>query len=83
MPLQQEDKAKVLELITEKLRMINVHKMILFGSYAWGTPDKDSDIDLLVVTNDEFMPQSYEEKSDIFCELQTVLKTLREKYPLI
>jgi predicted nucleotidyltransferase len=24
-------------------------KIILFGSYAWGTPHKDSDVDLLVV----------------------------------
>ncbi len=28
-------------------------KIILFGSYAWGTPHQDSDIDLLIVKDAE------------------------------
>lgn len=28
-------------------------KIILFGSYAYGNPDKDSDIDLLIIKNGE------------------------------
>ncbi|HRF57283.1 MAG TPA: nucleotidyltransferase domain-containing protein [Campylobacterales bacterium] len=28
--------------------------MILFGSYTYGTPDENSDIDLYVVTKDDF-----------------------------
>jgi len=36
--------------ITEKIiREFNPEKIILFGSYAWGTPTKDSDIDLFIV----------------------------------
>ena len=27
----------------------NPEKIILFGSYAWGKPDKDSDLDLFVI----------------------------------
>lgn len=47
-----------MQLITEELihqiknRIVNeVHpeKIILFGSYAYGTPTKDSDLDLLVI----------------------------------
>jgi len=30
--------------------------------YAYGTPHKDSDIDLYIVTNDDYIPQSYKEK---------------------
>ncbi len=30
----------------ELKRKINLHKVILFGSYAKGTPSKDSDIDV-------------------------------------
>ena len=41
------------ELITELVEKIKVgyepERIILFGSYAYGTPDRDSDIDLLVV----------------------------------
>ncbi len=36
--------------ITTKLQnAYNPLSLYLFGSYAWGTPNKDSDLDLLVV----------------------------------
>jgi len=54
-----------IQQITESLQHINPYLILLFGSYAYGTPHKDSDIDLLVVTNDNFMPQSFEEKLNI------------------
>ncbi len=39
-----------IENITEQIRRkFNPEKIILFGSYAYGTPQNDSDIDLLVV----------------------------------
>ena len=47
------------EIIEEvKKRLVNVYKpesIYLFGSYAWGHPDDESDLDLLVVvrTSDE------------------------------
>lgn len=44
------------ETLKEISRRINAHlhpdKIILFGSYAWGTPSDDSDVDLLVVVPD-------------------------------
>ncbi len=43
--------------IIERLKPIHPEKVILFGSYAYGEPNKDSDIDLLVVTQDDFIPQ--------------------------
>ena len=38
-------------LIVEKLKKADPSKIILFGSYAYGIPEKDSDIDILVVTS--------------------------------
>ena len=35
--------------IVEKLKPINPLKIILFGSYAYGTPNVDSDLDICVV----------------------------------
>ncbi|MDP2114985.1 MAG: nucleotidyltransferase domain-containing protein [Bacteroidota bacterium] len=35
--------------IVEKLRPLNPLKIILFGSYAYGTPNADSDLDICVV----------------------------------
>ena len=38
--------------ITDKIvREYKPEKIILFGSYAWGTPHEDSDVDLLIVKN--------------------------------
>jgi len=36
-------------LITERLKSLNLDKIILFGSYAYGIPTNDSDIDLCIV----------------------------------
>jgi len=35
--------------ITATLKPFDIEKIILFGSYAYGTPNEDSDIDLLVI----------------------------------
>ncbi len=37
------------EKIVENLMPLNVKKIILFGSYAYGTPIEDSDLDICVV----------------------------------
>ena len=55
-----------IQQLKEKLAELDPYMVLLFGSYANGTSDKDSDIDLLVVTNDNFMPQSFKEKHEIY-----------------
>ena len=35
--------------IVERLKPLDPEKIILFGPYAYGTPDEDSDIDLFLV----------------------------------
>lgn len=45
------------------LKPIAPRKVILFGSHARGTSTDESDIDLYVVTNDDFMPQNWREKN--------------------
>lgn len=39
----------ILSEITTTLKQYGIEKIILFGSYAYGVPNKDSDIDLLVI----------------------------------
>ena len=38
--------------IVERLKPLNPDKIILFGSYAYGTPNEDSDIDLFLIKDD-------------------------------
>lgn len=64
--------------IIEKLKPLNLNQVILFGSYAYGTPHKDSDIDLYVVTNDDFIPQSWREKNQLYLKVSRAIRELRE-----
>ena len=47
----QAELDKLKELI---INAIPVEQIYLFGSYAYGTPHKDSDLDLYVVLKDDF-----------------------------
>jgi len=38
-------------MVEKLVRGYGPDKVILFGSYAWGAPDRGSDIDLLIVKN--------------------------------
>jgi len=72
-----------LELIIEKLKeSINPLKIILFGSYAHGNPSKDSDIDLLVVTNDNHYPKNYKEKMEKYLNVSTLLNQFKKNIPI-
>ncbi|HCP99747.1 MAG TPA: DNA polymerase III subunit beta, partial [Candidatus Latescibacteria bacterium] len=45
-----QDIDKVLEEVTHKIvDIFHPEQIILFGSYAYGTPTRDSDVDLLVI----------------------------------
>jgi predicted nucleotidyltransferase len=69
------------ELITQiKISLLhsNVSKVILFGSYANGTQSIDSDVDLLVVTNDNFLPESFAKKMEIKTKIASALNSIRK-----
>ena len=44
---------------------VNPEKVILFGSYAYGTPSKESDIDILVILKDSSLPR-YKRSGDLY-----------------
>jgi len=72
----------ILNDITERLKPIGIEKLILFGSYAYGTPNDDSDIDLLVVTGDDFIPINFKEKSEIYLKVARLLRDIEETMPI-
>ena len=76
------DIEKLKEEIVERLKPLNPDKIILFGSYAYGTPDEDSDIDLYVVTNDDFIPKDFREKINIKLNVAKALDHIRDSYSL-
>ncbi len=68
--------------IVKRLKPLNPEKIILFGSYAYGTPNKDSDLDLYVVTNDDFTPKSWKENNALYLSVSQHLRNLRDDIPI-
>lgn len=54
--------SRYIPLIVERLKAINPYKIILFGSYASGKPNTNSDIDLIVILNEKGIAKTYKEK---------------------
>jgi predicted nucleotidyltransferase len=65
-------------LIIERLKPLNPDKIILFGSYAYGDPTEDSDIDLFLLKDD----LSIEDMRSYKLELQKKLFDIQKKYLL-
>ena len=70
-------------LIIEKLKQTKPEKIILFGSYAYGDPSDDSDLDILVVTGDNFIPDSFSEKSLIYLRTSKAISDIKKNFLLI
>jgi len=68
--------------LIERLKPLNPEKVILFGSYAYGEPSKDSDIDLIVVTDDDIMPGSFDEKMEIYLKVSNALTDIQRNIPI-
>lgn len=64
------DQLQIEKEIVSRLITINPDRIILFGSYAYGNPDKNSDLDICVITD------SQESKSDKKRKIRLLLKGL-------
>ncbi len=72
------DIEKLKDEIVERLKPLEPDKIILFGSYAYGTPNEDSDIDLFLIKNKLSTSKLKEYK----LELQKKLFDLQKNYLL-
>ncbi|WP_319203990.1 nucleotidyltransferase domain-containing protein [uncultured Ilyobacter sp.] len=43
---------KIEEAKNKLIKEFNPKKIYVFGSYAWGSPTEDSDLDLMIITKD-------------------------------
>jgi uncharacterized protein len=74
-----EIKEQILAQLTERLKL---YRVILFGSHAGGMPGADSDIDLLVVTDDDFMPADFEENMQNYLKVSSALRDIKKRIPI-
>ena len=71
-------KNEIISLVHSSLQNLNINKVILFGSYAKGTQSVDSDLDLLVITNDDFVFGSFAQKMEVKLKIANALGSLRK-----
>ena len=71
-------KNELINTINLSLQNLNLSKVILFGSWADDTQTKNSDVDLLVVTNDDFVFQSFAQKMETKLKIANALSSLRK-----
>jgi len=71
-----------IQKLKERLSELDPYLVLLFGSYADGTFHKDSDIDLLVVTNDDFTPKNYEERISVQLSVSNYIFEIAKQVPI-
>ena len=59
---------KINQYIQKIVEQYQPQKIILFGSYAYGTPDEDSDVDLLIIKETD--KPVFERNSDVYMLLK-------------
>ncbi|NOX61570.1 MAG: nucleotidyltransferase domain-containing protein [Chloroflexi bacterium] len=75
-------KESLLKELKALIAPVHPVKAILFGSFAHGVEEPDSDIDLLVVLNKKGFSRTYSEMLENRRELSRRLRTLRKKTPI-
>lgn len=76
------EESDFITIIVENIRKTDPDKIILFGSYANGNENQDSDIDILVVTKDNVIPCNYSQKNDIYKKVAETIADIKSKVPV-
>lgn len=74
-----EEKKDYIIQITEVIKSVDPFMVLLFGSYASGIPQHDSDIDLLVVTKDKHIPKDYDEYAKIYLKVSKAIRPVKKQ----
>ena len=73
---------KVLDSLVFSLKSSDPYRIILFGSYAKGNPNENSDIDLMVILDNNHVSKTYEERLNKKISIRNLLLEINRKIPL-
>jgi predicted nucleotidyltransferase len=76
------DFEKLKNEIVKRLQPLQPEKIVLFGSLARDEAKEGSDIDLYIVTKDEYMPHTWREKMDIKLKFSRALRDIKRHYDI-
>ena len=76
------DIEKLKNEIVDRLKKINPELIILFGSYAYGTPNDYSDLDFYLITNDEFTPNNFNKMMELKLSVSKLVRDYQKLVPI-
>jgi predicted nucleotidyltransferase len=68
--------------LLEVLKQADPYKVILFGSYAKGTADENSDIDMVVILDNNDVAKTYEERQNKKLYINRLVRNINYKIAL-
>ena len=68
--------------LIEALKQSDPYKIILFGSHAVGNAREDSDIDLVVILDNDDVAKTYEERLNKKLSINRLVRSINYKVPL-
>jgi len=68
--------------LLEALKQADPYKVILFGSYAKGTADENSDIDMVVILDNNDVAKTYEERQNKKLYINRLVRNINYKIAL-
>jgi uncharacterized protein len=71
-----------LQELKNNLSELDPHLVLLFGSYAYGSPNPDSDLDIIVVLNDKSIPSTFKEKQLLYLKVSPFTRSVAKKIPI-
>ena len=72
----------ILDNLVFSLKSADPYRIILFGSYANGNQDENSDVDLMVILDNNHVSKTYEERLNKKIFIRNLLLEINRKVPL-
>jgi predicted nucleotidyltransferase len=72
----------VLDDLVFSLKSSDPFKIILFGSYARGNPSENSDIDLMVILDNNHVSKTYKERLEKRMSIRNLVLEINRKIPI-
>jgi uncharacterized protein len=71
-----------IDQLLEALKQADLYRVILFGSYAKGTADENSDIDMVVILDNNDVAKTYEERQNKKLYINRLVRNINYKIAL-
>ena len=71
-----------IDQLLEALKQADLYKVILFGSYANGTPNENSDIDMVVILDNNDVAKTYDKRLEKKLYINKLVRSINYKIAL-